>query len=236
MVCTAVLEVVTAGGTEVVDVYERKHYWGQVGFDVTGVINTTTGNQFVNEIHEFPQSLMTLFQRIARNFAAFQGQCLKDTDLEFLVPNISNIFLTFAEVHQSQEKMGKVVLPVLENAIERGGSDKRYWSPDTPPFNSSPPNAPVPYTLLVSALVTASEDSHTRIPPYTYSTIVNEGWDLYLQWYEDIYPAQEWERWSIASELLQRIYEHNDIKFYIVMEGMRQQGLIQRGHRQSAES
>ncbi len=51
-------------------------------------------------------------------FSVVRGQCLEDTDLEFLAPNVSNIFLTFAEVRQSQEKMWKVVLPVLENASE----------------------------------------------------------------------------------------------------------------------
>ncbi|PBK59173.1 hypothetical protein ARMSODRAFT_983266 [Armillaria solidipes] len=153
------------------------------------------------------------------------------------------------------------------------------WSPDAPPSNSSPSNVPASCALPLPALATAPEDPHTRIPPYTYPTVVNEGWDLYLQWayqtftrsqiqlmddlvpdmietwrisntlttrefwsfvftqYEDIYPAQEWERWSIASELLQRTYECNaDIKFYMAMEGMRQQGLIRRGRGQGAEN
>ncbi len=61
-----------------------RHYWGRVGFDVTGVINATTGNQFVDEIREFPQGLVTLFQRIARNFAACKESCTKEICCDFL--------------------------------------------------------------------------------------------------------------------------------------------------------
>lgn len=71
-------------GLMVTLVPRRRRYWGWVGFDVTGVINATTGNQFVDEIREFPQGLMTLFQRIARNFAACKESRTKEICFDFL--------------------------------------------------------------------------------------------------------------------------------------------------------
>lgn len=41
-----------------------------------------------------------------------------------------------------------------------------------------------------------------------------EFWSFVFTQYEDIYPAREWEKWSIASELLQRTYERNAVRVF----------------------
>ncbi len=71
-------------GLTVALVSRRWHYQGQVGFDVTGLISDTTGNQLVDEMSELPQGLMSLFQRIVGNLAAHKESCTKEICLDFL--------------------------------------------------------------------------------------------------------------------------------------------------------
>ncbi len=85
-------------------------------------------------------------------------------------------------------------------------SSQRCLSPDTPPSNSSPSDAPAPCTLPVLASVTAREDPHTRIPPYIYPTVVNKGWDLYLQWVSQKSIAWWYHVWGLTLSGLPNLY------------------------------